>query len=467
MLIGRMGFSLQRAPTLLAWSTVAASIALACTFPDYAVLPAIAGSGQGGNGAQAGSSGTGVQGGMPGTSGVGATGGSVTGGSAVVGDAGNGGEAEVIEPVPVDLGPCGEQRPHPTHCWNQEQDIDETDVDCGGPRCAQCAAEEACLATRDCSAGTCVNGKCARLFSLTYAQQVPDEETASFRFKTVLSYAGKDPVLLRDVAVRYYFSRNSVVEPILPSGTTLQLPDQGDISESTVWTIGRQLRGNGITNDAYLEIGFTGGKILTEGQSLELSASGISGDGKSLFNQKTHYSFDPPSTLHESKKLTVYYKGDRAWGDAPVIDDPPTCFHLGVNIDGPAVTVDDHDWLASPDSVFDRYLNDLVVMKPNTDKGHHDMLRAGFFLHGESFSYPVDNGEYALLAYVWSADGAEVGTLKVQGEALDAFHATSFAGGGPWVALGPYRVTISDGQLKLGAQGDPRLGGIELRLFDE
>jgi hypothetical protein len=467
MLDGRMRSSLRRASTLWIWFTAGAGVAVACTFPDY--LPpsdaiTMSGQGQGGSNPPAGSSGTSAVGG---TSGAQASGGNVTGGTSVLGDAGNGGEAEVIEPVPVDLGPCGEQRPHPTHCWNKKQDMDETDVDCGGPRCAQCAAEEACLATRDCSAGTCVNGKCARLFSLTYMQLMPDEETASFRFKTVLSYAGKEPVLLRDVAVRYYFSRNSVVEPILPDGTTLQLPDQGDISPSTVWTIGRQLRGNGITNDAYLEIGFTGGKILTEGQSLELSASATSGDGKSLFNQKTHYSFDSPSTLHDSKKLTVYYKGDRAWGDAPVIDDPPTCYRLGVNLDGPAVTVDGNEWLLSPDSVLDRYLNDLVVMKPNTDKGHHDMLRAGFFLHGDTFSYPVENGTYALLAYAWSADGAETGSFKAQGETLDAFHATSFAGGGPWVALGPYRVTVSDGQLKLGAQGDLRLGGIELRLLDE
>jgi hypothetical protein len=57
--------------------------------------------------------------------------------------------------------------------------------------------------------------------------------------------------------------------------------------------------------------------------------------------------------------------------------------------------------------------------------------------------------------------GSETGTLSVQGEERD------FAGGGPWVALGHSRVIVTDGALKLEADGDLRVGGVELRLLDE
>ena len=47
-----------------------------------------------------------------------------------------------------------------------------------------------------------------------------------------------------------------------------------------------------------------------------------------------------------------------------------------------------------------------------------EMMRAGFFFHDDAFShaYPVQKGSYARLAYAWSANGAETGTLSVQGE---------------------------------------------------
>jgi hypothetical protein len=35
------------------------------------------------------------------------------------------------------------------------------------------------------------------------------------------------------------------------------------------------------------------------------------------------------------------------------------------------------------------------------------------------------------------------------------------------VPLGPFRVKVSNGQLKLAPDGDVRVGGIEFRLLDE
>jgi hypothetical protein len=48
-------------------------------------------------------------------------------------------------------------------CQDRQRNGSETDVDCGGtdPACARCASGQACLVNTDCSAGSCVNGRCA------------------------------------------------------------------------------------------------------------------------------------------------------------------------------------------------------------------------------------------------------------------------------------------------------------------
>lgn len=440
--------------------TVALVLAGACTFPDYALMvPAAAGSG-----ASAGSD----SGGLGASSSSGGSNESGSGTQPLSGNAGmsDGSGGEGGEPLPVDIGPCG-QRTFALHCYDHKKNDDESDVDCGGSRCAGCAADESCDDDHDCSSAKCTDGTCERVLSLQYQQLLADEETASFRLRAVLTYAGAEPIFLSDIRVRYFFSRNSVTEPILPGGSTTRVSDSEDLSGDTRWSIGRLLRGDGISSDAYLEIGFKNGKIISAGEGLDMTASATTGDAQSFFNQQTHFSFDSETALHESQKLAVYVKGKRVWGNGPPVADPPSCVSLGVNLDGPAVTIDGKPWEPSPASVLARYINDTVVFKPEIDKGREDMLRAGFFFHSDSFSYAVENGDYALVAYAWSADGAETGTLTAQDQDLDAFRAQSFAGGGPWVPLGPYRVSVTNGELKLGAQGDLRIGGFELRTLDE
>ncbi|HVY29168.1 MAG TPA: hypothetical protein VHB79_21565 [Polyangiaceae bacterium] len=448
----------RRLRTWWALPAVALVLSGACTFPDYSLLaPAAAGSGGAMSGGRAGSSSGGT------TLSDGGNGAEPTSSDGGVNEGGGG---EGGEPMPVDIGPCG-QRSYALHCYDHKKNDDETDVDCGGSRCASCAADESCSDDRDCSSGTCTKGSCTRALTLQYLHLTDEEETASFRFRALLGYTATAPIALKDITLRYFFSRNSVMEPILPGGASTRLPKGDDISGDTEWRIGRMLRGDGISSDAYLEIGFINGKILNTGDSLDLTASAVTGDAKTLFNQQTHFSFDAETALHESKKLAVYFKGKRVWGNGPPVSDPPSCLKVGVNLDGPALTIDGQAWEGSPASLLARYLNDQVVFKPAIDKGREDMLRAGFFFHDDSFVYPVESGDYALVAYAWSADGGEAGTLSAQDQDLDAFRAQSFAGGGPWVPLGPYRVSITSGELKLGANGDLRVGGFELRTLDE
>lgn len=46
------------------------------------------------------------------------------------------------------------------HCTNGVQDVDETDVDCGGPTCGACPANRGCRNGPDCVSKICMQGQC-------------------------------------------------------------------------------------------------------------------------------------------------------------------------------------------------------------------------------------------------------------------------------------------------------------------
>jgi hypothetical protein len=48
----------------------------------------------------------------------------------------------------------------PTTCANTVLDPGETDVDCGGPNCPQCANGKSCTSSTDCQSGVCSAGVC-------------------------------------------------------------------------------------------------------------------------------------------------------------------------------------------------------------------------------------------------------------------------------------------------------------------
>jgi hypothetical protein len=49
----------------------------------------------------------------------------------------------------------------PPSCADRARNGDETDIDCGGSTCHECAGGAACATAADCQTGACTNGKCA------------------------------------------------------------------------------------------------------------------------------------------------------------------------------------------------------------------------------------------------------------------------------------------------------------------
>lgn len=47
------------------------------------------------------------------------------------------------------------------HCSDGRVDVDETDIDCGGPTCLPCADGRTCVGARDCQSSGCAKGSCS------------------------------------------------------------------------------------------------------------------------------------------------------------------------------------------------------------------------------------------------------------------------------------------------------------------
>ena len=58
-------------------------------------------------------------------------------------------------------------RPTAGHCTNNEEDENETDIDCGGPACFQCVIGKKCLVYSDCKTNFCYDNKCVAMPTAT------------------------------------------------------------------------------------------------------------------------------------------------------------------------------------------------------------------------------------------------------------------------------------------------------------
>jgi hypothetical protein len=56
---------------------------------------------------------------------------------------------------------CSRGQCVPMHCTDGSKDVDETDVDCGGPKCLPCGPMKACMVYTDCFSKVCTGDVCA------------------------------------------------------------------------------------------------------------------------------------------------------------------------------------------------------------------------------------------------------------------------------------------------------------------
>lgn len=472
---------------------LAAYLALAsaqCTFPEYNYGDKV-----GGNG---GAAGVGVAGATAGSSAAaagsgattstagsqGALGGTDTGAGAATGaggDGGTGGAAEdpdCAEPQwPVNHCAISCVRRYPDHCYDGELSGGEQDADCGGD-CQRCTSET-CTTGGDCLSGSCEAGAsestCLAPLTVKFTQHEQSSQVGTTTWSITLlngETSGKE-FTLKDLKVRYYFDRSGVVEPILVRATqsNLKLLNGESSSVSASWTVQRVEHLATTVYDAYVEVGFTAGGRLFPGDQIELYQQMLTGDpGRSTFDQRANYSFtkelDAP-WLH----VAVFYRNKLLWGLEPRPANPHACFARGVNLNGPAVTVDGNLWQGASQAAVTTSgsgVSQGTSPFPVVTGGVATMLNTATRLPmGTELNVPTDNGTYLLYLYATSpGNDADASLLTVQGVAPDssaAFRSQATDGGQAWARLGPYRVDVTTGKVTVAvSKGAINFAGMEL-----
>jgi len=444
----------------------------ACSFPNYQFVAA---AGAGG-GVSAGASGAGIgPGGAVGAGGSGA-GAGVAGGE-VAGSAGLGGALPACAPAEGAAGDgtteVGSSTPLPSHCSDGKKDSDETGLDCGGPTCRVCYHAEGCQHASDCISGDCTaSSTCAQSFELEFLPVVAVRNTDTLQFQLRLTYLGAAPVHLKDIAIRYYFSRGDVADPVLPFATVALL-NGTSIGPQTAWNIVRVLPAGDSLVDSYLEVTFTTTKALITGDVVELTQSIEDGSAAGRqFDQNTHYSYQNVNAYTEENTATVDVAGALKWGIPPLYAVPDQCFYKAVNFGGAAVTAGGISFGGGSDpsvqfsgTLFhsDSSSPSSTTPAPLPDPSFLPVLESAVVLDGTSATLRVPNGYYWVYPYVISGDGGNTADLVVQGGKVGTFCAESVSGGPAWARLGPFPVSVTNQALVLSSSGGAvRVAGIEL-----
>ncbi len=468
----RRGYGLAR-PALLLGSALALWSAH-CTFPNYDTIDQTGGTSVGGSG------GTGATAGLP--SGASAS----LGGTPEIGEGGAAGLSEAGAPEcrgeqwPVNLCPGGCLKRYPDHCYDQDinEDEGELDVDCGGP-CQPCSFS-LCSRAQDCLSGVCseVDAECAAPLALNFTAHELNSNVSSTAWSMVLRNdepEGGDTFSIKDLELRYYFDRNGSVEPLVVRATqsNLQLPN-GESHElkATSWLVERFEDTADSAYNAYVSIKFGDAGQLFPGDKILTYQQMLTGDtATSMFDQRANYSF---TTMQASDWLgvNVFYQGKLLWGLEPRPQNPRTCFARGVNLNGPPLSnVAGNVWQGAAEAgvtTTGSGISQGSVLHPTASPALTTALgTATRLLAGQTLELPTDNGEYLVYLYVVSAtNDTQPSALTVQGADYansTRFRAQPVDSGYAWARLGPYRAVVDSGSLSVAVtSGSIHFAGIEL-----
>jgi len=144
----------------------------------------------------------------------------------------------------------------------------------------------------------------------------------------------------------------------------------------------------------------------------------------------------------------------------------PATFYRGINLHGPALTIDGQSWEGGETDNFrcngKAFENPHVPLKPPTDQSRTRMIRSsrwGREIDVDLLDVPA--GEYQVFLYVWEDNDSAQFSVAVNGQVVLPKYRSGSAG--QWKRLGPWRTLPTDGLIRLSARGgDANLSGIEV-----
>jgi hypothetical protein len=187
----------------------------------------------------------------------------------------------------------------------------ETDVDCGGTACATaCALGLTCALDTDCASGSCQQSSCAATLLVRYMTDATTVSTMEIHPIFELVNPGSSDVPLKDLAIRYYYTRDGA-----PSETKRCLSTTAPLTCDGVTQLFQPYAPSKPHADSYYQVGFTLG-TLPAGQSITIDTAFKKSAGD--YEQSGDYSWDPSKTqLTDHQLVTLHRDEILIWGQAP------------------------------------------------------------------------------------------------------------------------------------------------------
>ncbi len=146
--------------------------------------------------------------------------------------------------------------------------------------------------------------------------------------------------------------------------------------------------------------------------------------------------------------------------------EPRAEFLRGINLNGPALTIDGHPWEGGDTKDLtchaDAFENQAVPLVPPTDPNRARMIRSSRWSQTAELKVGnVPRGTYSVLLYVWEDNDSETFRIALNGHEVVREYASGSAG--TWQRLGPWPVTVDSGTIVITTQGGAaNLSGIEI-----
>jgi hypothetical protein len=146
--------------------------------------------------------------------------------------------------------------------------------------------------------------------------------------------------------------------------------------------------------------------------------------------------------------------------------DDEVAFYRGLNLNGPAVSIDgnpwqgkDASWYTCDDQAFE---NQRIALQPETDASRAEMIRSSRYGGNQVTLRDVEAGIYTVFLYVWEDNNTETYSVSVNGQPVAQNVSSGLAG--QWQRLGPWRVTVRDDhQIVVASRGGTaNFSGIEV-----
>jgi hypothetical protein len=145
---------------------------------------------------------------------------------------------------------------------------------------------------------------------------------------------------------------------------------------------------------------------------------------------------------------------------------PRDAFFRGINLNGPPVVIDGHTWeggdseyLETRDQAFE---NQAVPLVPATDPDRERMIRSSRWNGQADLKLSaIPQGTYSVFLYVWEDNNPETFSIWLDGR--EVAHDFVSGAAGSWKRLGPWRVAVDSGTIRLTTRGGAaNLSGVEI-----